>query len=165
MAGWLRINFGRRKREWAYQAIQPRLIAEKLLDDGTGDLPDYKFHCFDGEPRLIQYDVRRFTDHRRELFTPEWQKITDYRRLAAVGPINHKVPTPSNLGEMLSCARRLSAGFRYVRVDLYSVGGRTVFGEMTWYPGGGLETFSTLDRAHATDPDARVPFPKCRQVD
>ena len=43
---------------------------------------------------------------------------------------------------MISTARALSRGFPFVRVDLYSNGERVIFGEMTWYPGGGLVRFS-----------------------
>ena len=39
-------------------------------------------------------------------------------------------------------ARALSTGFPFVRVDLYSILERVVFGEMTWYPEGGLMRFT-----------------------
>ena len=41
-------------REWAYKDIQPRIIADLFLDDGTGkELKDYKFWCFSGIPKVI----------------------------------------------------------------------------------------------------------------
>jgi hypothetical protein len=43
---------------------------------------------------------------------------------------------------MVRCARALAQGFPFVRVDLYSVSGRTVFGEMTWHPSAGLSDFT-----------------------
>ena len=39
---------------------------------------------------------------------------------------------------MLSVAARLSEGFDFVRVDMYSVGGKTYFGEMTFMPAAGM---------------------------
>jgi hypothetical protein len=43
---------------------------------------------------------------------------------------------------MRDIARILSAGFPFIRVDLYSVKGRIYFGELTFYPDNGLVPFS-----------------------
>ena len=42
---------------------------------------------------------------------------------------------------MLLIARKLSGEFGYVRVDLYNVGGRVYFGELTFTPAGGILKF------------------------
>jgi hypothetical protein len=39
---------------------------------------------------------------------------------------------------MIQIVRTLACGFTYMRVDLYSVGGRIYFGEMTPHAGSGL---------------------------
>lgn len=127
-------------REWSYKNIRPRIICEQFLTDERGSVPDdYKFFCFSGEPRFVQVDTGRFTDHHRDLFDLEWKLL----------PFNieyfssdRDIPRPENLETMISVARALSRGFPFVRVDLYSIGERVIFGEMTWYPGGGLERFS-----------------------
>jgi hypothetical protein len=46
-----------------------------------------------------------------------------------------------NLGLMLQTAEKLSADLDFVRVDLYDVGSRIYFGEMTATPGGGFARF------------------------
>jgi hypothetical protein len=51
-------------------------------------------------------------------------------------------PPPRTLGKMLEVARRLAEPFPFVRVDLYELGERVYFGEMTFYPGKGVERFS-----------------------
>ena len=51
---------------------------------------------------------------------------------------NLDIQRPRNLETMITVARALSRGFPFVRVDLYSIRERVIFGEMTWYPGGGL---------------------------
>ncbi|MCD9508919.1 hypothetical protein GLP34_20770 [Photobacterium phosphoreum] len=38
----------------------------------------------------------------------------------------------------------LSKGFDYVRVDLYLVDGKVLFGNMTFTPGSGFEPFSDI---------------------
>ncbi len=42
---------------------------------------------------------------------------------------------------MISVAERLSEGLDFVRVDLYDVSNRIVFGELTNYPDAGKERF------------------------
>ncbi|MFC1468044.1 ATP-grasp fold amidoligase family protein, partial [Verrucomicrobiota bacterium] len=51
------------------------------------------------------------------------------------------IPCPENLEQMMEIASRLASGLPFVRVDLYTVDGRIYFGEITMYPGGGLEHF------------------------
>ena len=43
---------------------------------------------------------------------------------------------------MVRVAESLAQGIDFIRVDLYSVGGRIYFGELTCYPGGGNIRFS-----------------------
>ena len=42
---------------------------------------------------------------------------------------------------MIEVARRLSQGFRHVRVDLYNVNGEIYFGELTFFNNAGLLPF------------------------
>jgi hypothetical protein len=42
---------------------------------------------------------------------------------------------------MLQVAETLADEFDFIRVDLYSVGGQTYFGELTCYPAGGFARF------------------------
>ena len=44
---------------------------------------------------------------------------------------------PAVFEEMVDIARKLSADFPFVRVDLYDLSGKIVFGELTWIPMGG----------------------------
>jgi hypothetical protein len=50
---------------------------------------------------------------------------------------DHSIPVPPNLDELLEVARRMSRGIprAFVRVDLYDIDGRVVFGELTPRPG------------------------------
>ena len=50
--------------------------------------------------------------------------------------MNFDMPKRSCYDEMLDIARKLSAPFPFVRVDLYDIGGKPVFGELTFVPGG-----------------------------
>jgi len=116
-------------REWAYKNIKPRIVCERFLSDENGNVAlDYKFFCFDGQPRFIQVDSDRFTDHRRDLFDTEWRRLPVTFEFPASG---RDIPAPITLGAMMSIATSLSQGFPFVRVDLYSLGKRVIFGEST----------------------------------
>jgi hypothetical protein len=126
-------------RESVYRGLPRRILCERFLGDPREAPPDYKLFCFDGVPRLIQVDVGRFRDHRRALVDVEW-RLLPVRYCydpPARGPAR-----PERLEEMLSCAARLAAGMPFVRVDLYEVEGRIVFGELTFLPEAGLGAFT-----------------------
>jgi hypothetical protein len=134
---WLRSNYYRVGREWAYKDIPPRILVEELLSE-EGQLPkDYKFFCFHGEPRVIQVDFDRFIHHRQTMYFPNW------RRVPADGqfPPGPNIPPPERLPEMLQVAAALARPFDFIRVDMYFVEGRVYVGELTCYPGNGTVRF------------------------
>ena len=55
--------------------------------------------------------------------------------------IADKIEKPSNFDEMILLAENLSDKFPFVRVDFYSINGKTIFGEMTFYPSDGRKDF------------------------
>jgi hypothetical protein len=57
-------------------------------------------------------------------------------------PLPQPVTIPPQLDRMLKYAAILSKGFPFVRVDFISVNDRIYFGEMTFYPLGGLAKIS-----------------------
>jgi TupA-like ATPgrasp len=71
-----------------------------------------------------------------------------------------------SFGEMLEVARRLSADFDFVRVDLYNVAGRVYFGELTCTPGQGFTKIESQTRQRMRDEmwhlDANNPLLYCR---
>jgi hypothetical protein len=135
---FLRYRHYRASEEWAYSQVQPRLLVEPLIEGGEHGLVDYKFHTFAGKVFAIQVDVDRFTDHRRNFYDGQWKRMP-FGLLYPQAPFD--VPPPPLLPEMLATAELIGAGFSYVRVDLYALAGAVKFGEVTFYPGAGLELF------------------------
>jgi hypothetical protein len=139
MRKWLRSNFYRVGREWAYDHPTPRIVCETFISDVSGEPPvDYKLFCFHGEPKLIQVDYSRFSGHKRNLYTPEWKLLPCSLEYPNEGD---PPPPPRNLSQLLEVAAKLAASFVFVRVDLYAVEDRIYFGELTFYPGKGVERF------------------------
>lgn len=138
MAKWIRLRYDARPGkllEWCYGRIPHGVIIEEFLQDDDGNIPrDYKFFVFDGVVRYVQAESDRVTGHKRDTFTPDWAVVEvdgNYPR-SGTPP-----PKPRHFERMLEVAAALGDGLDFVRVDLYSVGDRVVFGEMTNYPEGG----------------------------
>ena len=55
------------------------------------------------------------------------------------------IPSPPDLKGMLQAAEKLAAPFPLVRVDLYNLNGRILFGEMTFTSLGGFMNYYTPD--------------------
>src|SRR5262249_35429444 len=135
---WMRLNYALIQGEWCYSGIQPRIFCEEYLGRAYSPPVDYKVFCFSGTARFIQAIFDRHTccngiSYDRELNVLDL-RYPDYPRKFAA-------PVPANPAQMLSIAERLSDGVDFVRVDLYDLGDRVVFGELTNYPGGLLDRF------------------------
>lgn len=126
-------------REYCYKNITPRIVCEEFLSSNGDATPtDYKFLCFHGVPKLIQADTNRFTDHARFTLLPDWTKAPFdlNKHYVKEGKYLEK---PDNLNEMLDIATKLSQGFKFIRIDLYSVKNKVYFSELTFYHGSGYE--------------------------
>ena len=122
--------------EHQYTAIPPKIIAEKYMETETGDLPDYKFLCFNGKPYYCWVDVNRYTNHQRAVYDMDWVLQPWNQRY---GECKTEIPCPDNFQEMKRLATILAEGFAHVRVDLYDINGKIYFGEMTFTNGSGYE--------------------------
>jgi hypothetical protein len=125
--------------EFAYCGIPPRIVVEELLTTEGGEIPsDFKFWCSLGEVICIQIDSNRFGHHLRDFYTQEWNRI-DVSLSYQNSEI--EVKPPPNLSKMIELAEKLSLSSDLIRVDLYDLKDRVLFGELTNYPGGGVEKF------------------------
>lgn len=84
-----------------------------------------------GEVRLVEVDVDRLTSHTQAFYSPDWH------RLEVTRPPCRDISRPVHLEAMIGMAQRLSSGTDFVRVDLYDLGDRIVFGELTHSPSAG----------------------------
>lgn len=127
-------------REWPYKNVKPRIIAEEYLsDDETGILTDYKFFCFDGEPKMMYVSKDGAHTPSTDFFDMEWNRLP----LRMRDPNSEILPQkPENFDQMKVIAQKLSEGFPHVRVDLYMVNGNIYFGEMTFFTLGALVYFN-----------------------
>lgn len=127
-------------REWAYKNVKPRIIAEKYKVDKNGELNDYKVFNFNGEPRLIQVDFNRFSNHKRNIYDTKWNYIPV--QIEYPTDPNHIIERPDVLEEMLGLSRKLSTNIPFLRTDFYIVDEKIFFGELTLYHGNGTENIT-----------------------
>ena len=72
----LRKNYYYMHREWPYKNVKPRIIIEKYMVDESGtELKDYKFFCFDGEPKLMFVATDRGVDTRFNFYDMNFKKM------------------------------------------------------------------------------------------
>ncbi len=138
---WLGSDFSLVRGEACYKGVPGRIVVERHLQDAAGQLNDYKFYCCNGEPLGLHVDIDRFGLHRYRIFDADWKEFPKTKGDAGL-PV---VPRPDRLDELLEVCRKLSAGFSYVRVDLYYVDHRIFFGELTFTPGNGMAPFDPVE--------------------
>lgn len=124
-------------REWPYKNINRKIFAEKLLIDQSGDdLKDYNFFCFNGIPKFLKVDINRFHGHRANYYNMNWE-LQPFGEIDYPSNPDIEVEKPANFNEMIFLAQKLSNGLPFLRVDFYSVNGKTFFGECTFFPASG----------------------------
>ena len=146
-------------REWPYKNVKPKIIAEEYLEDKTtGELKDYKFFCFNGEPRLMFIASNRFNlnkDTTFDFFDCDFNHLDiENGHPNSTEPIEK----PINFEMMIKLAKQLSAGIPHVRVDFYEVNGRVYFGEYTFFHYSGFVPFKPDDWDTELGKYIKVPF-------
>ena len=130
-------------REWPYKDVPRRILAEKFIDPApnVSDLTDYKWYCFDGEPKYCQVIQDRSTRETIDFFDTEWNHLEFIGLNPVAGPAVITPLKPLNLDIHLRIARELSKGIPFSRIDVYETGDHTYFGEITFYPASGFGVF------------------------
>ena len=140
----LKSNIYRQYREWPYKNIQPRVIAETLLEDKNSEeekLADYKFYCFNGVPVYCQVIRDRGSKETIDFYDMQWKHMSFVGLTSGVKNGVTPVVKPVCLGNMVKLCRKLSEGIPFSRIDLYVANNKEYFGEITFYPASGLGTF------------------------
>jgi hypothetical protein len=135
MHAWLRRDHSHVNREWFYAQVPHRVIAEPMLHDGGGHVPqDLKAYVIGGRVRYFQVDDGRFERPTRNLYGPDWRMLPVRTSLPRHAPD----PAPAALARMVEIAEQVAAPFEILRVDFYLQGDRVLIGELTSTPGAGF---------------------------
>lgn len=146
---WLhRKNIGSLHAEPHYKGMKPCVIAEEVLplENGATTLTDYKIWCFNGKACYIWVCSDRSKDGNSAhvlTYDLDWNPHPEYSVFNTDYLRGEVIPKPQNLDEMIRVAETLSKGFPELRVDLYNVGDKVYFGELTFTSQGGFMDFYT----------------------
>jgi hypothetical protein len=133
--GWLKQTIAFDAFELHYKDIPPLIVAEKYIENMDGDVYDYKFYCFNGEPKYCLVIIGRRADRAQSVVDMNFQ-LAPFQ-IGTYPGIDFQTARPANFDQMVSLAKTLCEGFTYVRVDFYNIAGKICFGEMTFTPAGG----------------------------
>lgn len=136
---WLKEDFGAFNIELHYSKIKPhKVICEEFLGES---ITDYKFFCFNGEPKYIYVSNDLIHDRQAQIgfFYLDGTKMPltrdDYTDIP-------EVKLPPFFDKMTQMAKKLSQDFPFVRVDFFIANGRYYFAELTFTPGAGMMPFN-----------------------
>ena len=144
LADHLAFNHWYRHREPVYRGIQPGLLVEEFLRPDSDDgLREFKIFCFHGRPHFIMVIRENDGVRTKTVFDTQWRRLPVRRRGAPADP--SPITPPQSLQALLDTAEKLSAPFAFCRVDLYENFGRVRFGEITFFPEGGMDVFEPYE--------------------
>ena len=147
-------------REWPYKNVKRRVIAETYLEnDGELELQDYKFMCFDGmvDCCFVCSERQDADGLKVTFFDKGWNRLPFERHY----PQSRKnISKPSQYSKMIELAEKLSKGMPFVRVDFYEINGQIYFGELTLFPGSGVEEFKPEEWDYKLGEKIKLPAKK-----
>lgn len=143
----LKRNYYWTNREWPYKNVPPRIIAEKYMEDETGELRDFKVFCFNGKPDSVMVCTGRSTGETKFYFFDENWQLKRYNVRGLNASPDFTLPRPEKVDKIFSTAAVLSKDLKFARIDLYSVNDKIYFGEITFFPDSGFDP----NLLHGTD--------------
>ncbi|WP_332695155.1 ATP-grasp fold amidoligase family protein [Halalkalibacter lacteus] len=146
MKRWFKNNYYWQNREWVYKEIKPRIISEKFIEqEGGAELRDYRFFCFNGEPKFISVDfsITNKQKTRRNLYDLDWNFMEG--EISYPKELSIKVDKPTKLDEMINLSRKISTGFPHTRVDFYFINEKIIFGEITFFHQSGMGKIKSIE--------------------
>lgn len=141
LRNWQKLDYSKDSVEPHYKYMFPKIIVEEFLEDGTGIFPtDYKFFCFNGEPKFVEVMTDRDENYKikRHFYDLTWKPLNFTKESSY-----QKVERPKLFDDMVRISQILSKDFPFVRVDLYEIKDKVVFGELTFTPTSGMATYLT----------------------
>ena len=137
---WLKLDYGKKTVEPHYSPIKKEIIIEQYIGDLDSLPTEYKFHCFNGVAKNLYVVTGRGKDIRYNNYYIDWTPF-DESQFNGWKKTDYPLEKPSLYDKMVKIAEKLSTPFPFVRVDLYQVGNKIYFGEMTFTPAKGTLIF------------------------
>jgi len=135
---WMKEDFGSFNIEPHYSKIEPHITCEEYLGDC---IVDYKFFCFNGEPKYIYVSSDLIHDRQAKIgfYYLDGKKMPLIRDDYETMDIES---FPHFFNDMLQAAKILCQDFPFVRVDFFITNETYYFAELTFTPSGGMMPFN-----------------------
>lgn len=139
----LRKNYFWKGREWPYKNVERKIIIEQFMNEidefGENCLTDYKFFCFNGEPKLFYIGRDKAKNPSTDFFDMNFNHL----ELTTKDPNASTPPQkPVCFEQMVEFAKILSKDVPFLRVDFYQIDNKLYCGEMTFFHNGGMSNFN-----------------------
>lgn len=133
---WLNEHFGYFNAEPHYEVGSKRIICEKYIESAHLLPVDYKIHCMNGFPKVLQVcDERTAKETKYIYYDMEGHPLTF-----------GKYPQKTNmdisrdmLADMNRICRMIASYFPYVRIDFFVNNDKLQIGELTFSPSAGMK--------------------------
>lgn len=140
---WLKEDYGFISGEKQYCDIPRKIIIEKYLQTKEGHFPpDFKFFVSYGNVIGCMIAVNRDTDLKRFFVDTDFN---DMHFIHEYEKPDYKKYKPASWNEQLKIASVLGKKFPFVRVDLYDLDGKVLFGELTFTPDGCIHNHFSME--------------------
>lgn len=153
----LKYNYFLSGREWPYKNIKPRIIAEEYMEDtATEELRDYKFYTFNGKAKYVMVNSERGRGTTKaDYFDMDfnWLDFT-----WGYPNSDMKIEKPRNFEKMIELSECLAKDTYELRVDFYECNGKILFGELTFFDGGGFTKFQPESWDFVFGSELKLPF-------
>lgn len=129
--------------ECQYKDVEKGIICEKyLVDSENGGVTDYKFYCFNGEPKFLYLTRPHEENEQLQMcfYDLEWKPM--YFRRMDTQELKQEIKKPENFQEMIDVAKKISKDFPFARIDLFNCNGQIYFSEITLIPTAGLGKYN-----------------------
>ena len=130
LSHWMNINYGLVGFEYQYLNVKRRVFAEQFLEN---DIINYKFSCFNGEPKLIRVKGNIKGKKLYNIYYINWT-ISNIELDNKFYRLTDKFKKPIYFDKMINYTRLLSSDYCYCRVDFYEVNNTVYLGEITFTP-------------------------------
>lgn len=118
-------------REWPYKDVPRKIVCEKYMQNGSDEcLTDYKFFCFNGEPKIMYIASDHAKQPKPDFFDMNFNKVN----IRMEDPNSEEVHVkPIYFEEMKRIATKLSSNTFFLRIDYYIINNELYFGELTFF--------------------------------
>lgn len=141
----MKYDFYQKFKEWPYKNVTRRVIAEKYMEDESGELRDYKFFCFNGKVKALYIATDRFKKEEDTKFDFFDENFNHLPFTNGYPNATRPIKRPGSFEKMKELSEVLSKDLRHLRVDLYEINGNIYFGELTFTHLSGLIPFNPIE--------------------